>query len=699
MLEKEQQAIYGVVYKGEHKATIYKDLQKIDEAILLQKGDKKKGGAHIKLEHTQDTAQVGYVTPDEVKNIGQNARKYIKEFGNPYNDGTGKIYEWQDEKGVNFRLVVREISGGNESLPSANEDIITFYSNRNLPKDKNFQFKNPKVSEKYKNTLDFLPRLQKIKTYSNFDGRLLDMLESKFSDFHLPQSARDRIYNTYIKKDSSLKGNDFRIDGDDIFVSAKISPEAMNEAIKELLNTPTIKKDGVFYATKRKYKNFGDTKIVNLLDFMKDSHSLTKDENGVPREFYHGARVAKGDDIEIFDTHFARGHYEHNAANLPFGFYFSTDKKVAKGYTHNDNEVIKKVFLKIKKPFVVDFGGKSYNAGIDDAVSEIVQGFDRKKHDGIIYKNIIDDNAQDETYTKIADTFIVFDSNQIKAVANKGTFDSSNPNIYHANATLGGGVLGGSIAGLEYDENGNATGFSPQNFALGFASGALASKGLQTSIKRLEKFANKNPKAKALLERIKTKHAKNQGNLATIPNQNPQIDKIKPQKPQGQNQMKLDKFLDSKGKMSEESLRPYAMPMPKQNFSNTKEFKALFSDTQGNFGFIKTPYKEVKVNMSYAYRHFYDNTYKTNRDNIKSAFFDTFRDPLFIAKNDSKGRDSVYFFKPFLDKNENVMSLFGIGIDKNGKVDFKTFYLDNSGARIREMQKLADENILYVKNE
>lgn len=100
--------------------------------------------------------------------------------------------------------------------------------------------------------------------------------------------------------------------------------------------------------------------------------------------------------------------------------------------------------------------------------------------------------------------------------------------------------------------------------------------------------------------------------------------------------------------------------------------------------------------MSYAYRHFYDNTYKTNRDNIKSAFFETFSDPLFIAKKNWKGRDGVYFYSPFLDKDKKVLNLFGIGIDKEGKVDFKTFYLDNSGARMREMERLADENIIYI---
>ncbi|MGX3046158.1 PBECR2 nuclease fold domain-containing protein [Helicobacter sp. T3_23-1056] len=113
-------------------------------------------------------------------------------------------------------------------------------------------------------------------------------------------------------------------------------------------------------------------------------------------------------------------------------------------------------------------------------------------------------------------------------------------------------MLGGSIAGVEYDENGNATGFSPQNFALGFASGVLGSKSLQF----LAKKAQTNPKAKALLERIKQKHSHSNivqnnditanqttqtknANLATMSNQNPKLDKITPQNPQGQNTMQI----------------------------------------------------------------------------------------------------------------------------------------------------------------
>ena len=165
----------------------------------------------------------------------------------------------------------------------------------------------------------------------------------------------------------------------------------------------------------------------------------------------------------------------------------------------------------------------------------------------------------------------------------------------------------------------------------------------------------------------------------------------------GQENMKLDKFLDSNGKMSEEALRGYAVDMPEVKFDSTASFKAYFKETKGRFGFIQTPYKVVKVNMPYAYAHFYKNTSKANRGAIKSAFFETFSDPLFIAKDNSKGKDSVYFYKPFLDKDGNLLDLFGIGIDSDGKIDFMTFYKDISGSRMKRMLKINDESIVYVK--
>ena len=90
--------------------------------------------------------------------------------------------------------------------------------------------------------------------------------------------------------------------------------------------------------------------------------------------------------------------------------------------------------------------------------------------------------------------------------------------FYYSNLHIGAGLLGGSYAGLETDEQGNINGFNPQNFALGFASGAGLSKGLQLSTKRLEKLASKHPRAKAILAKLESKNA-------TIVNQNPKKDK------------------------------------------------------------------------------------------------------------------------------------------------------------------------------
>lgn len=151
IIKKEMSDTFGVVYKGENAALIYKDLQNLENAILLEKGDKNKGGTHIRLKHTKDTTQQGFVKPDEVENIGQNVRKYLKEHKEPFIDkGGARLYEWQDEQGVNFRLVVRDKVSGADALPtSANEEIITFYSNRNLKDSTNFEFKNPSVAKSY----------------------------------------------------------------------------------------------------------------------------------------------------------------------------------------------------------------------------------------------------------------------------------------------------------------------------------------------------------------------------------------------------------------------------------------------------------------------------------------------------------------------------------------------------------------------
>ncbi|MCM1223285.1 MAG: hypothetical protein NC548_53415 [Lachnospiraceae bacterium] len=329
---------------------------------------------------------------------------------------------------------------------------------------------------------------------------------------------------------------------------------------------------------------FNEAKAKDLAEWHKDSSPITKDAQGLPKVFYHGG--AKN--IEIFDrdaqqkslakrikTEFEsfKNDSDYNPA---IGFWFSTDKRIARNYKE-DNGGSYECFLKIKKPFIM---GKIDNAKIkeiesifgkiatDDKESalevikryrEIVResekmGYKEPKfyYNGISQILVIDKQGKQrdiieqiekagintyfgkmqfhsETelflnllewrennlyqereisfarhwiypnrksyihYSDIlkkngydgiqfaSDEIVVFDPNQIKEVSNKGIngkyFNQSSANIYESNPHIGARLLGGSIAGVETDEQGSLT-LDPSKFALGFLGGAGGSKAL-----------------------------------------------------------------------------------------------------------------------------------------------------------------------------------------------------------------------------
>ena len=163
---KEKRGIYNVTYNGKFSTPVYKDLTTIDDAIKYAKGDKSKGVKHISIRHLNDESKEGYVTRQELLSLGENIRAYLKENKEPFIDKRGgHIYEWEDKDGVRFRAVIgqakresddRSITSTlkptdeatksgiipNSSLYSSN-DIITFYSDRNLKEP--MKFENPKL--------------------------------------------------------------------------------------------------------------------------------------------------------------------------------------------------------------------------------------------------------------------------------------------------------------------------------------------------------------------------------------------------------------------------------------------------------------------------------------------------------------------------------------------------------------------------
>ncbi|EPA4341462.1 hypothetical protein ACQ3ZU_001086, partial [Campylobacter upsaliensis] len=156
-LEREQKGLYNVAFNGKNAVLIKKDLEAVDEALKLTQGyhlqhsQKGKGAKHIKIKHLTDPSKEGYVTDLEFVNLGKSIREFLKDY-EPFiekqkSGQEARIYEWENKEGIRFRLISKIQGGGttaNSHLVSA-EEIITFYSDRNLKEKMNF--KNPLLKD------------------------------------------------------------------------------------------------------------------------------------------------------------------------------------------------------------------------------------------------------------------------------------------------------------------------------------------------------------------------------------------------------------------------------------------------------------------------------------------------------------------------------------------------------------------------
>lgn len=318
----------------------------------------------------------------------------------------------------------------------------------------------------------------------------------------------------------------------------------------------------------------------------------------------------------------------------------------------------------------------------------------------------------------------VFNPNQIKEVKNTGSwtdsagkitkekpsdesarhsyFNAQSPNILHSNEIWGGGLAGGTLNGLETDENGNIIGFDPAKFVAGFIAGAVGTKAVKLM---LNSKAGQNHALKVATNISDDFKALRENNLPLFAKI---MQKIEPQtllksskEAKNLSNEIFNKELQNaiKTAIDKGGIENLSELKKQVHFSKVSEFKAYFDEVKGNQGVIKTPYKDIKVNVFYAFNHFTDNTYKTNRDNIKSAFFSTFKKPLFVVEFTPQGKTkpSTYFYKPFYDENKKLLNLVGISIDKKGLLKFSTFYLDERGNRLKEFLKRTDLTIRYVE--
>ena len=97
---------------------------------------------------------------------------------------------------------------------------------------------------------------------------------------------------------------------------------------------------------------------------------------------------------------------------------------VQAGTAKDSDGAIMPIYMNFRNPLVVNADNKFYF----QVYNEYFQEARSKGYDGIIVKNVIDNPRGEQ---RAIDVFIVFNSNQIKSVYNRGTFDPNNDNIYY----------------------------------------------------------------------------------------------------------------------------------------------------------------------------------------------------------------------------------------------------------------------------
>ncbi|EAJ7578884.1 hypothetical protein ACI4X7_001370 [Campylobacter upsaliensis] len=160
-LRLEKRGIYNVSFNEKNSTPINAELEAIENAIIdyvvhyvkgwhNERRDKGRGAEHIKL-HLEKGSE-GEISLEELLNLGNSIRKYLKIFKEPFDDRRGgKVFEWENDESVRFRIATDKIKGEGliPPLSPSDEIIITFYSDRNL--NEKMEFKNPKVKEFYEN--------------------------------------------------------------------------------------------------------------------------------------------------------------------------------------------------------------------------------------------------------------------------------------------------------------------------------------------------------------------------------------------------------------------------------------------------------------------------------------------------------------------------------------------------------------------
>ena len=386
--QREKRGIYNVAYNDKTATLVRQDLQKIDDALILEKGSNKKGGAvHIK-KHLDPGAQ-GAITQDEFLSVGKNIREYLQKYKEPFIDESGgRIYEWADGNGVKFRVVVYEKADGiSASHPNS---IISFYSNRNLKKP--MEFRNPQVKydvnlkEWHKDSAPITKNSDgspKVFYHGSNEGGL-DIFKRQ------PEGSGYGFWFTVSQKQANE------------YASAELIPGYLKITkpfeIEKINDYDTLK--NIFGLSEKAFKEFQSERQIwrKAMEKLRAREFRIADKDHLGFMLYdkNGDYVQTPNQMLVHDVHTLRDADNDELAHFVYDKYYDR-------YVTGEVDVLAAVLNK-----------NDYDVG---------KNFLRNKLKKAGYDGIkIDDNV-----------IVVFDSAQIKHVKNNGNFSDS-PNIYKSGA-------------------------------------------------------------------------------------------------------------------------------------------------------------------------------------------------------------------------------------------------------------------------
>lgn len=168
---------------------------------------------------------------------------------------------------------------------------------------------------------------------------------------------------------------------------------------------------------------FGDSKVV--------------DAEGKPLVVYHGSpdlRFINEDGI------FKSPHERYGMGEREGAHWFTPSQETAKTYAdpgrafdfQNAEEGVFAAYIKLENPLIIDAAGANWrDAQRRGKTSSVINEARANGHDGVIIRNVKDDYNNDAR-TRPTDTYVVFNSEQIKsATGNNGNFDPNDRNVLH----------------------------------------------------------------------------------------------------------------------------------------------------------------------------------------------------------------------------------------------------------------------------